>query len=263
MRGACAGKEKVCHSRRILDLGRRGKKVPATALKVATTNTSLQTGLTVLYEEDFFLDGQATQQRYTYQKTMAETTEPSLRGLFNQAKNQQEELESLDPRTATFNDTFRSIVDCLQQCRQLIQQLSLFSPNEELEDIATQDLQYVQSPVLVANSSTDVLARYLTVDCLLAEMKIRAYSADRLSSLQSASESLESFLTRLDQYGLLGSSDRELYERYLEQRSTFRIVTSQNAEDKRRIKIARFQEEKSLKQKLQVRGRYPLAAHSR
>ena len=102
--------------------------------------------------------------------------------------------------------------------------------------------------------SANVGVRYLTVDCLLAETTIRAYSQDRQTSLREAADLLESFLTRVDHYRLLSSSDRELYERYLEQRSSFRIVLSDSPEEKRKIKIARFQEEKSLKQKLQVRA---------
>ena len=96
------------------------------------------------------------------------------------------------------------------------------------------------------------------MDGLLAEIRIRAYGPDRLSSLREASALFESFLTRLDQYGLLAPSDRELFERYLELRSSFRIITSNSAEDKRKVKIARFQEEKSLKQKLQVRDSHYL-----
>ncbi len=182
---------------------------------------------------------------------MAASSEPSLRGLFNRAKNQQEELDSLDPRTGKFRDTLQAIIDNLQRCRQLIQQLALFSPNEEVEDISTQDLLYVGVPYHT-NSRIHVHFRYLTVDCLLAEIRIRAYESNRLSSLRAASGLFESFLTRLDRYGLLSSSDRELFERYLEQRDSFRIAASNSAEDKRRIKVARFQEEKSLKQKLQV-----------
>jgi hypothetical protein len=92
----------------------------------------------------------------------------------------------------------------------------------------------------------------LTVDSLLAEVKIKAYGADRLSSLREAGELFEQFLTRLDQYSLLAASDRELYERYLEQKSSFRIAETNSAEEKRKVKIARFQDEKALKQKLQV-----------
>lgn len=75
---------------------------------------------------------------------MAEGAEPSLKELFNKAKNQQDDLDSLDPRTATFQNTLKSITDGLERCRQLIQQLSLFSTNEEVEDISTQNLQYAE-----------------------------------------------------------------------------------------------------------------------
>jgi immunoglobulin-binding protein 1 len=92
------------------------------------------------------------------------------------------------------------------------------------------------------------------VDCLLAEIKIRSYGDDRLSSLREASDLLENFLMRLDQYSLLSKRDRELYTRYLEERNAFRLAATNNAEEKRKIKITRFQEEKSLKQKLEVRN---------
>lgn len=75
---------------------------------------------------------------------MAEGAEPSLRELFNKAQNQQDDLDSLDPRTSSFQNTLKSITDSLERCRQLIQQLSLFSPNEEVEDISTQNLQYAK-----------------------------------------------------------------------------------------------------------------------
>lgn len=90
------------------------------------------------------------------------------------------------------------------------------------------------------------------MDYVLAEMKIKTYGEDRQSSLRESSQLLEDFLTRLDQYGLLGTSDRALFERFLEQRATFKIVSSNSPEEKRKIKIARFQEEKSLNQKLEV-----------
>ncbi|KIW21493.1 hypothetical protein PV08_02073 [Exophiala spinifera] len=169
--------------------------------------------------------------------TANEASEPSLKETYNEAKLRQTQLDSLDPRSSSYKDTLQSIIDNFERCRQLIRQLALFSPNEEVEDIATQDLQY------------------LTVDYNLAEMKIKTYSEDRLSSLQASLALLESFLTQLDNYGLLDSSNHKLYERFLEQRHGFRIVSSSNPEEKRKIKITRFQEEKALKQKLEyLRG---------
>jgi hypothetical protein len=162
--------------------------------------------------------------------------EPSLKELFNRTKTQQDDLDNLEPQSAAFSATLASLSQSLERCRELIQQLALFSPNEEVEDIATQDLQY------------------LTVDFTLAEVKARSYGngVDRRESLQQSSRLLESFLTRLDHYGLLNASDRTLYERYLEQRNSFRVISTTNPEEKRKIKINRFQEEKALKQKLDV-----------
>jgi immunoglobulin-binding protein 1 len=90
------------------------------------------------------------------------------------------------------------------------------------------------------------------VDYTLAELKNRSYGNDRLAALKQSSELLENFLTNVDHYGLLTSTDRKLYERYLESRTSFRVISSTNPEEKRKIKIGRFQEEKTLKQKLEV-----------
>jgi hypothetical protein len=94
--------------------------------------------------------------------------------------------------------------------------------------------------------------RYLTVDYMLAETQSRSYGNNRKASLQESAQLLEDFLTRVDQYGLLSPADRQMYERFLESRSSFRVVSSSDPEEKRKIKIRRFQEEKSLKQKLEV-----------
>ena len=62
---------------------------------------------------------------------------------------------------------------------------------------------------------------------------------------------MDLFLARLDQYRILSSTDQTLYERFRENKSAFSLVRSANAEERRKIKISRFQEEKALKSKLQ------------
>jgi hypothetical protein len=71
--------------------------------------------------------------------------ERSLKDHFHDAKAKQNELDSLDPRTSVYQDTMHAILSNLQRCQELIQQLAIFSINEEVEDISTQDLQYVSS----------------------------------------------------------------------------------------------------------------------
>ncbi|RMZ87197.1 hypothetical protein DV736_g5574, partial [Chaetothyriales sp. CBS 134916] len=165
---------------------------------------------------------------------MASTlSDKSLTELFNSAKAKQESLDGLDARTATFKETLQGAIDEFQECLKLVEQVSLFSANEEAEDISTKDLQY------------------LTVPYLLAELLLRSYGGQRMAGLRRASQLLEDFLARLDQYRMLTKNEQELFERFQQQRSSFSISSTAGPEEKRRIKISRFREEKSLKQKLQ------------
>lgn len=62
----------------------------------------------------------------------------------------------------------------------------------------------------------------------------------------------EAFLSRLDNYGILSDQNRKLYERFLESRSSFQLASTSNVEERRKVKVARFQQEKGLKAKLEV-----------
>jgi hypothetical protein len=66
----------------------------------------------------------------------------SLRELYSSAKSKQEELDS---GSATHQEILQSAISAFEECRKLIAKLTVFSSNEEVEDISTQDLQYNQS----------------------------------------------------------------------------------------------------------------------
>ena len=70
----------------------------------------------------------------------------SLQALFSSAKSQKKALESSpsinDP---SHEDQLNSAVRAFEACQKLISKLSIFSPNESLDDIATVDLQYLSS----------------------------------------------------------------------------------------------------------------------
>lgn len=95
--------------------------------------------------------------------------------------------------------------------------------------------------------------RYLTVAYHLADLLQRSYSSDRESSLRRALAQYERFLARLDDYELLNDNDKKLYERYTANPSSFSLTLGNDAAARREIKIARFKEEKELKQRLEVR----------
>ena len=70
---------------------------------------------------------------------------PGLRQQFSSARGKQEELDGLDPRSSIYIENLQSAISAFEECRQLISKLGIFSPNEEVEDISTNDLQSVDS----------------------------------------------------------------------------------------------------------------------
>jgi immunoglobulin-binding protein 1 len=170
---------------------------------------------------------------------MDDTDSRSLKEIYQQARLLRDQLAEQDPRSSAHNDLLSAILKDLRQCQKLIDDLSIFSSNEDLEDLSTQALQY------------------LSIDFLLADLLQRSYDGNRLAALRNISGLLDNFLTRLDQYSILSKDDRKLFEQYQESKTSFSILPS-NPEVRRRIKIKRFQEEKELKRQLQVWGIYDM-----
>lgn len=68
----------------------------------------------------------------------------SLRSLFASAKEQKETLGSRsDTNTEAYSDDVNATIAKFQECQRQISILSLFSSNESLEDVSTNDIQYV------------------------------------------------------------------------------------------------------------------------
>jgi immunoglobulin-binding protein 1 len=68
----------------------------------------------------------------------------SLRALFSSAERARQELaSSYEANSPTFQENLRKTIATYEECLKLSKQISLFSPNESLEDISSGDLQYV------------------------------------------------------------------------------------------------------------------------
>lgn len=96
------------------------------------------------------------------------------------------------------------------------------------------------------------------MDYLLADLLQRSHNPDREASLRSALGQYEQYLSRLDTYDSLSNSDKKLYERYSENPSSFSLAPVNDAATRRDVKVARFREEKELKQKLEVFNIIPI-----
>lgn len=170
---------------------------------------------------------------------MTETT-PSLRSLFALAEDRQRKLEAGlggGGQTGQQQQQLRLAIDEYEACRQAVEELALFSPNETVDDISSENL------------------RYLSIDYRLGELIVKLDARDRRTTLRRARETYERFLGLLDRYGLLSKEDRELHERYLEGPSSFSTASVTDMAARRQTKIARYKEGKRLREKLEFLGR--------
>ena len=70
--------------------------------------------------------------------------------------------------------------------------------------------------------------------------------------MERAREAFERYLGLLDNYGLLSKSDKELHERFLENKNEFALLSVSDLTARREAKISRFKQEQELKLKLEV-----------
>ena len=162
-------------------------------------------------------------------------SESSLRDLFDAAKDFTKSLEKLESNSQSYQDKLRSAITTFERCQEVADQISLFSPNETVDDISSTDL------------------RYLTIDFWLGTLCARQQSSERKSALQQSQSAYDRYLGRLDDYELLSKDDKKRYERFQEDRATFSLLGTGDATQRRNAKIARYKQEKQLKQQLEVR----------
>ena len=174
---------------------------------------------------------------------MSEDEPQSLRSLLEQAEEQQAALAAIyDTASPQYREKLSAAINSYEKCRRQAADLSIFSPNESLEDIATGSLPY------------------LLINFHLAELvqKTPSFSpSERAETIQKTRNFHEAFLGLLDRYELLKGEYAKLFERYSDDPSHFTTVAGADAAAKRNAKIANFKAEKALKDKLAVLKRNP------
>jgi immunoglobulin-binding protein 1 len=77
---------------------------------------------------------------------MAEDEPQSLRECYSAAEAQRKSLENaFDSTDATFQENLASAIAKYKQCLKISDEVSIFSPNETLEDVSSSDLQYANT----------------------------------------------------------------------------------------------------------------------
>ena len=183
---------------------------------------------------------------------MASSEPASLRELYSAALDLRQQLESLSSTSERYHETLKVALDRLQTCRHLADSVSLFSPNEAFDDIATPGLPY------------------LSIDYHLGDLTSQQPSNDpsthdpsaRKATLHAAQSHYATFLYRLDTYELLTKSDQGLHERFTDAPDRFSLLEQADAQRKRAAKIARHKQEQDLEARLAQLRHDPTALSS-
>ncbi|KAL2650186.1 hypothetical protein R1flu_018314 [Riccia fluitans] len=133
------------------------------------------------------------------------------------------QLYNLSQTSTLSAEQVSGAVGLLESCQEKIEQLGLFSANEEKEDISTADL------------------KYLLVPFYLADLSEKVQSPDRLQLVRTSLSYLRAFIRRCDNYNLVPEGELEALTR----------DTPGSAELRRMEKVARFKRQRAAEAKLQ------------
>ncbi|KAF2739076.1 type 2A phosphatase-associated protein 42 [Polyplosphaeria fusca] len=197
----------------------------------------------------------------------------SLRALFLEAEHRREGLSAFpSTNTPTYQEALQTAIALYEASLKQSEQVSLFSPNESLDDVSSTDLHDFRNskpppapPIRGRAQRLGLLTwlgRYMTIGYQLAELvqKIAGSVAERKANLLRARGFYERFLKLLDSYDVLSKSDARLLEAYAEDREQFTATQARDAAARREAKIARFRAEMELKRKLEYLRQNPKLA---
>ncbi|KAI1377598.1 TAP42-like family protein [Hypoxylon crocopeplum] len=167
----------------------------------------------------------------------------TLKSVFQAAELKRVALEgTYEANSPTYREDLAQALELYQECIQIINKISLFSPNEGLEDIATSDIPYL----LVNYRIAELLQKVSTQSPL-----------ERKAALNATREAYERFLHLLDSYSILSQSDAKLFTEYSDDPATFSTISTADPAARRNAKIANFKTEKELKNKLEYMRNSP------
>ncbi|TFL01352.1 TAP42-like protein [Pterulicium gracile] len=139
-------------------------------------------------------------------------------------------LPTIEPST---QELFGSALLDLTALTDHISELSLFSPNETLEDISTTHLVYLLAPYATA----EVRARI--------SLKALDDPGARVPFVEQTQRYLRAYVDSLDQYGIVSSEEKELFGK---------DMGKVPAAQRREIKIQQYRKEKELRTRIEVCG---------
>ncbi|KAF5315671.1 hypothetical protein D9611_004938 [Ephemerocybe angulata] len=172
----------------------------------------------------------------------------SLPALYASALDGISKLINLPPSSEEKQQLVTQSLATLKTVHSRIVELSLFSPNETVEDIATRDLIYLSLPFVLAEvlgrvQNSGRSARLESIAQTQVGSPLYFYIR-RTSDSISRQRYLKTFTYLLETYAIVPEVERELYEK---QASAIRDPAK-----KRELKINQFKKERDLKNRIQT-----------
>lgn len=158
----------------------------------------------------------------------------TLSSAWRQAEHARDQALGCNAQAPDYQDIVTRALNLYKRCSTLADQLSLFSRNEDIEEVASRDLGFLQ------------------ISHRLGELTERSYGGDRKSTLILARSHYQAFLENLELYHLLSKIETVLLDDFRAEPSSFSVSSSSDPAVRRQTKIARFLTDKELKQKLKV-----------
>ncbi|KAK0641610.1 TAP42-like protein [Cercophora newfieldiana] len=168
----------------------------------------------------------------------------SLKSVFSSAEASRVAIESSQypPNSPEYHTAVSSALAAYRTSLDLIASLSLFSPNESLEDLSTSSLPYLLAPFHLAELTQRLPAPSLP---------------ERKRLLSAARDAYERYLHLADTYDLLAPPYKKLLERYTDAPLAFAVASSTDPALRRDAKIANLKAEKELRARLDFMRKRP------
>ncbi|XP_022914143.1 immunoglobulin-binding protein 1b [Onthophagus taurus] len=163
----------------------------------------------------------------------AENEDKSLPVLFQEGLDLYNHIETLNEPTnsSNFQSYVKRTMKMFEDATRLVSMASLFSTNETLEDIPTENLQYLMLPAL------------------LGTLSLKLTGGERKTTIDVAEVYYKDFLQRSNDYGLSNYDFNEQKKESFEPRS--QVDDLRHSVNTRADKIQRFLKQKELKKKLE------------
>ncbi|ODV89961.1 hypothetical protein CANCADRAFT_1692 [Tortispora caseinolytica NRRL Y-17796] len=168
--------------------------------------------------------------------------EMSLKELFNDCVARYNNITELSPRSEDFIERYNETVKVFDQCIHALRQLSLYSSNEDLEDLSTSDMRYIS--------------------IYFYRGKIAEMNVDRHVAVNDSMQYFATFLKLAEDYGLVPDSLKKFVEAAKNGSSAEtadNFIHPKNPEGRRKNKIEQFRAEKEIRERLKALSMRPHA----